>query len=89
MTTVGASPYLLTPEAAAFLGVSVRTLHEWTRLQRVPHRKPPGGRRCLYLEAELRAWLDGAPLEHRQLPRGGRAVIPIARAGRQDRNGCH
>ena len=45
----------------------------------VPHRKPPGGRRCLFIEDEVRAWVDGAALEVVELPRGGRVVRPVTR----------
>jgi hypothetical protein len=34
----------------------------------------PGARRCLFLERELRDWLDGAALQTVQLPDGGRIV---------------
>jgi excisionase family DNA binding protein len=71
-----ASPYLTVENVAEMLGCSVRTVHERTRLGEIPHRKPPGGRRCLFLEPELRAWLDGTPLVTTELPRGGRVVKP-------------
>ncbi len=41
----------------------MRTVHELTRLARIPHRRLPGSRRCLFREDELRAWEDGAELE--------------------------
>jgi excisionase family DNA binding protein len=72
------SPFLLVEDAAAFLGCSARTVRERTRLREIPHRKPPGSRRVLFLESELLAWLDGVPLEVRELPRGGRVVRPKA-----------
>jgi excisionase family DNA binding protein len=75
---VNGSPYLLVEDVAAMLGCSTRTVHERTRLAEIPHRRPPGARRCLFLEAELRAWLDGAALELVTLPRGGRVVRPKA-----------
>jgi hypothetical protein len=71
------SPYLAAPAAAAFLGVSLRTLHERARLRQVPHRRPPYSRRLVFLEHELAEWLDGAELEARELPGGGRVVKPL------------
>jgi excisionase family DNA binding protein len=73
---VGLSPYLTTDEVAARLHCSRRSIHELTRTGAIPHRRPPGARRCLFLEAELVAWLDGAALVARDLPRGGRVVKP-------------
>jgi excisionase family DNA binding protein len=73
---VSASPYLQVEDVAELLGCSKRTVHERARLAEIPHRRPPGARRLLFLEAELRAWLDGVPLELVQLPRGGRVVRP-------------
>jgi excisionase family DNA binding protein len=72
------SPYLLVEDVAELLHCSTRTVREHVRLNEIPHRKPSGARRILFLEAELRAWLDGAPLEVTRLPRGGRAVRPKA-----------
>jgi hypothetical protein len=73
---VSASPYLLVEDVCARLHVKPRTVHEWTRLREIPHRKLPGSRRCLFLEAELVAWEAGAQLEVVNLPRGGRVVRP-------------
>jgi hypothetical protein len=71
---VSGSPYLLVEDVCTRLHVAPRTVHEWTRLGEIPHRKLPGSRRCLFLEHELTAWESGAELEVRQLPRGGRVV---------------
>ena len=68
------------PAAAEFLGVSVRTLGERVRLRRCPHRRPPFGRKVLLFESELRAYLDGAELEVRELEGNGRVVRPKAAA---------
>lgn len=68
------SPYLLVDDVAARLRCSTRTVHEWTRTFRIPHRRMPGSRRCLFLEAELERWEAGAPLVVRELPDGGRVV---------------
>jgi excisionase family DNA binding protein len=76
---VSASPYLVVEDVAELLHVSTRTVRELTRSGRIPHRRVPGQRRCLFLEGELREWLDGAELEARELPRGGR-VVAVKRA---------
>lgn len=70
------SPYMLVEDVCALLACSKRTVHERARLGEIPHRRPPAARRLLFLEAEIRAWLDGAPLECVELPRGGRVVRP-------------
>jgi hypothetical protein len=68
---------LLTVEQVApLLGMSRRSLHELTRLGRVPHRVLPHGRRCLFEPAWLEAWKDGCELERVELPAGGRIVRP-------------
>lgn len=41
-------------EAAAFLGVSPRTLYGWISQRRIPFRK--AGRRVLFLQSELLDW---------------------------------
>ena len=69
------SPYLLVEDVAARLRCSRRTVHELTRTNAIPHRRLPGGRRCLFREDELDAWEDGAPLEVVELARG-RVVRP-------------
>jgi excisionase family DNA binding protein len=68
------SPYLTLEEAAAYVRVAERTAREFTRLGLIPHRRPPRTRRCLFIAAELDAWLDGAPLEIRDVEGGGRVV---------------
>ena len=72
------SPYLRVEDVADRLHVSRRTVHELTRTAAIPHRRLPGHRRCLFLEAELAAWEDGASLEVLEQPRGGRIVRPKA-----------
>jgi excisionase family DNA binding protein len=67
-------------DVAALLGCSKRTVHERARLGEIPHRRPPAARRLLFLESEIRAWLDGSPLEIVPSPRGGRVVRPVGRA---------
>jgi excisionase family DNA binding protein len=73
------SPYLTVEAVAARLHCSPRKVHELTRLREIPHRRLPGARRCLFLEAELAAWEGGAELEVVELPRGGRVVRPKGR----------
>jgi len=71
-------PYLQVEDVADLLGCSKRTIHERARLGQIPHRRPPSARRLLFVESEIRAWLDGAALETVELPRGGRVVRPQA-----------
>jgi excisionase family DNA binding protein len=77
---VADSPFLITPEAAARLRSSVRTVHELTRLGLIPHRRLPGSRRCLFRKEELEAWEAGAILEKIELEPSGRVVRPVATA---------
>lgn len=70
------SPYLVVEDVAARLRCSIRTVHELTREKRIPHRKLPGSRRCLFRADELEAWEKGARLEVTELERGGRIVCP-------------
>lgn len=70
------SPFFTVEQTAAHLHVSVRTIREWTRTGRVPHRKLPGQRRCLFIPSELEAWVNGAELHRTDLPDGGRIVKP-------------
>jgi excisionase family DNA binding protein len=73
------SPYLLVEDVARRLRCSRRTVHELTRTCAIPHRRLPGGRRCLFLPAELDAWEGGAPLEVIETVQGGRVVRPKTR----------
>jgi excisionase family DNA binding protein len=70
------SPYMLVEDVAQLLGCSKRTVHERARLGEIPHRRPPSSRRLLFIESELRQWIDGAELACTELPRGGRVVKP-------------
>jgi excisionase family DNA binding protein len=72
------SPFLTVEETARLLRCSTRSIHELTRHRRIPHRRLLGGRRCLFLEAELWAWADGADLEVIERPAGARVVRPVA-----------
>jgi excisionase family DNA binding protein len=71
----GQGPYLRVEDVARRLHCSVRTIHELTRCARIPHRRLPGSRRCLFREDELEAWEDGAELELIERS-GGRIVRP-------------
>ena len=73
------SPYLRVEDVAPLVGVSVRTVHEWTRLREIPCRRLPGTRRILFLQAELEAWIESGgtiPLEVVEGERGGVVVRP-------------
>jgi excisionase family DNA binding protein len=69
--------YLTAAEAAKLTRRSVRSIHELTRSGRIPHRRPAGTLRCLFVEDELDAWMDGAELEVVDAG-GSRVVRPIA-----------
>jgi excisionase family DNA binding protein len=73
---VTVSPYLTVEDVAVRLRCSIRTVHELTRTGRIPHRRLPGSRRCLFLSNELERWEAGAALELRNLVHGGRVVSP-------------
>ena len=79
--SASSSPYLVVEDVAALLRQSRSWVHERTRIGEIPHRKLPGSRRCLFLEAELDAWVAGAELELVELPRGGRIVRPKTNGG--------
>jgi excisionase family DNA binding protein len=64
------SPFLVVEDVARRLRCSVRTVHELTRLGRIPHRRLAGSRRCLFREKEFEAWEDGAELETLERPCG-------------------
>ena len=76
LAMVGESPYLVVDEVANRLRCSIRTIHELTRTEAIPHRKLPGSRRCLFLLVELDLWEAGAELEVVHPARGGRIVRP-------------
>jgi excisionase family DNA binding protein len=63
--------FLCVDEVAQRLRCSMRSVHEITRLNEIPHRKLPGRRRCLFLPDELQVWENGAQLEVVDLARGG------------------
>jgi hypothetical protein len=73
--------YLNVPDVAARYGIAKRTVHELTRTRRIPHRVLPFGRACLFEEAWLEEWADGAELEVIELQGGGRIVRPVEKAG--------
>jgi excisionase family DNA binding protein len=72
------SGYLLVEHVADLLGCSKDTVYRLTGRNEIPHRRVGGTRRVLFVEAELRAWIDGAPLETVDAPHGGRVVRPKA-----------
>lgn len=46
---------LTSAEAAAYLGVSLSTLHKWTMARAIPFSKP-NGKLCFFERRELEAW---------------------------------
>jgi excisionase family DNA binding protein len=70
--------FLITKEVAQRLRCSLRTVHELTRTNQIPHRRLPGSRRCLFRETELEEWENGTALEVTELTGGGRVVRPCA-----------
>jgi predicted DNA-binding transcriptional regulator AlpA len=58
-------------------GWSAWTVYDRARRGLLPHRKPIGTRKLLFLEHELDAWDDGAQLEVQELADGGRVVRPL------------
>ncbi len=78
---IGKPSYLVTSEVAVRLRCSIRTVHELTRRNAIPHRKMPGSRRCLFVESELNRWQDGETLEAIALEKGGRIVRPAYSGG--------
>jgi excisionase family DNA binding protein len=71
------SGYLRSEQAAELLSCSVDTVLRKVERNQIPHRKIGGVRRVLFVEDELRAWIDGAPLEVVQTANGGRVVRPV------------
>lgn len=70
---------LHTEDVSELLGVSLRSVHELTRRRAIPFRKIEGTRRALFLEDELRTWVEAggsAPLEVIEGERGGVVVRP-------------
>jgi predicted DNA-binding transcriptional regulator AlpA len=76
LTVPRRSPFLFVEDVMARYGVSKRWVQGRASAREIPHRRLPGSRRCLFLEAELEAWDNGAQLETRELAGGGRIVKP-------------
>jgi excisionase family DNA binding protein len=73
-------PLLRVEQVAELLRCSTRSVHERTRRREIPFRKIAGTRRCLFLEAEVLAWIDAGgtiPLEVVEGERGG-VVVRLA-----------
>lgn len=68
-------------EIAPELAMSVWTLSEACRRLQFPHVKLPHRRRILIDRRHVAAYLDGAALESKRLPGGGRVVKPVAPRG--------
>jgi len=72
-------PLIHLERVAELLGCSTRSIHELTRRRAIPFRRIPGTRRCLFVEAEVLAWVDAGgtvPLEVVEGDRGGVVVRP-------------
>lgn len=70
-------------EIAPEVAMSVWTLSEACRRLEFPHVKLPHRRRILIDRRHVAAFLDGAPLEAKRLPGGGRLVKPVTAKGRK------
>ena len=55
LSEISQKAVLTSAEAAAYLGVSVSTLHKWTMARVIPFSKP-GGKLCYFDRLELEAW---------------------------------
>ena len=53
------SDYLRVSEAAAYLGIKVRTLRDWKFNGKIRSFKHPNMNRCLYMKSDLDAILNG------------------------------
>jgi len=75
--------YMVTvEEIAPHLSMSAWTLAEACRRLEFPHFKLPHRRRVLIDVRHVAAFLEGAPLESKRLPGGGRVVKPGPARGR-------
>jgi hypothetical protein len=71
--------FLTAPEAAEYLRCTLRSLHGRTSVERVPYRRLGGMRRLLFLEDELRQFVEtggACELEVLKTPDGGKVVRP-------------
>jgi excisionase family DNA binding protein len=73
--------YWLVEDVAELLGCSPDTVYRMTAAGTIPHRRIGGTRRLLFIEDELRRWVDGAELEIVRAPNGGRIVRPVTNGG--------
>jgi excisionase family DNA binding protein len=72
--------YLTVEEVAELLRCSRRSVHGLTAARALPHRKLAGTRRLLFVEDEVRAFVEaGTTLETIELKDGGRLVRPIGK----------
>jgi predicted DNA-binding transcriptional regulator AlpA len=72
--------YISVEDVASRYGWSPWTVYEKARHSQIPHRKLAGSNRLLFEESALDAWDDGAELQVKKLPRGGRVVTPVVQA---------
>jgi predicted DNA-binding transcriptional regulator AlpA len=69
--------YLTLEQVAEILHRSPRSIHALTAARAIPFRRIAGTRRCLFVEAEVLAWVDAGgtcPLEVVEGKRGGVVV---------------
>jgi predicted DNA-binding transcriptional regulator AlpA len=73
------SGYLRAPDVAELCGVQIRTVREWTRRYKVPHRRLPRTNTVLFVEAEIREWIDDPTIELdiKRGAEGARVVKPL------------
>jgi hypothetical protein len=69
----GNADLLMVEETAERYRTSVKSIHDKTRMDKIPHLKRQGFRRLLFPVAELDKWDAGADLEVVEL-RDGKAV---------------
>jgi excisionase family DNA binding protein len=62
---------------AELLGCSVRSVHELTRRRAIPFRRLPGMRRCLFVEAEVLAWVDAGGAPELEVVEGQRGAVVV------------
>ena len=75
---------LVVEEVADLLRCSTRVVRERARLREIPHRRLAGCRRLIFPRDELRAWIDGAPLQVLELGDGARIVTTTGHRPKQN-----
>ena len=70
-------PLLHVERVAELLGCSTRSVHELTRKRAIPFRHIPGTRRCLFVEAEILAWVDAGGAQELEVVEGDRGGVVV------------